>query len=643
MLYRREIDGLRALSVIPVIFYHAGFDFFSGGFVGVDVFFVISGYLITSIIYPQVLDGTFSFLEFYERRARRILPALFTVLVICLPFSFFLLTPEELNNFTNSLISVIFFSSNILFWFDSGYFDKAAELKPLLHTWSLSVEEQYYLIFPVLLILLKKLPHLVIVGVLCALACVSLYMMLILSSININTAFYLLPYRGWEILCGAVIALSCPNGPNKKTHTFIADLGSIIGLCFLVFSILFFDNNTPFPSLLSLLPVVGAVLLIIFATPDTHVGKFLSLNFFVAIGLVSYSAYLWHQPLFSFARQYSQSPISSNTFILLILICAILSFITWRFIETPFRNRESYSQRTIFILVSIGSLVFIVIGMVGYYTKGFYQLKISEQQRLVLKNASASPMRAQCHTSGKNFIPPSSACEYQNGALKVAAFGDSHIVEIAFALANQLSDENIKIKHFSFSSCIPTYGNNYSGQHEWCSAWTDKTAEYIINNKDIETVVVSYRIHAHLFGKHDKKYPSFVDTVGSVDREMIWKSYVNILKHFQSHGKNVILVLQAPELPKSIDKLILKSTDPFNQVNGVSKSWWDSRSSFVTSKLSEIPAGVVVIDPAEVFCDGAFCFASKQGSPYYFDDNHLSISGAALISEKIRPFLKFSN
>jgi peptidoglycan/LPS O-acetylase OafA/YrhL len=640
MLYRREIDGLRALAVVPVIFYHAGFDFFSGGFVGVDVFFVISGYLITSIIYTQMLSGTFTYRDFYERRARRILPALFTVIATCLPFAYILLSPDDINSFSNSLISLVFFSSNILFWFDSGYFDKAAELKPLLHTWSLSVEEQYYLIFPVLLVLLKRVSRKFIIFIVASFACISLYLMLKWATVNTNTAFYLLPFRGWEILCGALIALIYPNESINKTSIFIANVFGIAGFCFLMFSILFFDSKTPFPSWHSLIPVFGTVLLIIFTVPGTYIGKLLSHHFLVSIGLVSYSAYLWHQPLFAFSRHYFQNANSIFLFTFLITVCALLSFFTWKFVESPFRDRKLYSQQIILKYALLGGGLCLAVGLLGVYTKGFYQLKISNDQRLVLNNAIASPMRKQCHTSGKDFIPAASACEYHNGAVKIAAFGDSHIVEIAYALANDLSDRNIKVKHFSFSSCIPTYGQNYSGLHKWCSKWTNEAIQYIVNNKNIDTVIVSYRIHAHLFGKHDKKYPVLINNIDDAEREIIWDSYIGTLKYFRDHGKKVILILQAPELPKDIGKVILSSSNPYNKIDGVSKSWWEARSSFVSNRLTQIPAGVFVIDPQNIFCNSLACIASNNGVPFYFDDNHLSVNGAALITKEILPLLK---
>jgi peptidoglycan/LPS O-acetylase OafA/YrhL len=221
MDYRREIDGLRALAVLPVILFHAGFDSFSGGFVGVDVFFVISGYLITTIILAELEQGKFSIVNFYERRARRILPALFLVMLVCLPFAWLWLLPIDMKDFSRSLIAVSVFVSNILFWRESGYFDTATELKPLLHTWSLAVEEQFYVVFPLLLILLWRLGRRWILVTLGLAFFASLALSEWATYANRSAAFYLLPTRGWELLLGAFAAFYL----SKSNHK---DFGKVV-------------------------------------------------------------------------------------------------------------------------------------------------------------------------------------------------------------------------------------------------------------------------------------------------------------------------------------------------------------------------------------------------------------------------------
>jgi peptidoglycan/LPS O-acetylase OafA/YrhL len=234
MIYRKEIDGLRALAVLPVILFHAGFELFSGGFIGVDVFFVISGYLITTIILAELEQGKFSLINFYERRARRILPALFLVMFVCIPFAWFWLLPSDMKDFSQSLVAVSFFASNILFWRESGYFDAAAELKPLLHTWSLAVEEQYYVLFPLFLMLFWKLGKRWILLTLGLAFLASLALAQWAAYAKPSAAFYLLPTRGWELLIGAFTAFYLSQPKRKEFGKTAGEVGGCLGLALIL-------------------------------------------------------------------------------------------------------------------------------------------------------------------------------------------------------------------------------------------------------------------------------------------------------------------------------------------------------------------------------------------------------------------------
>ena len=292
MKYRREIDGLRALAVVPVILFHAGFETFSGGFVGVDVFFVISGYLITTIILAELEQGKFSIVNFYERRARRILPALFFVMLVCIPFAWFWLLPSDMKEFSKSLVAVSFFASNILFWRESGYFSTAAELKPLLHTWSLAVEEQFYVLFPLFLMLFWKLGKRWILVILGLVFVASLALAQWGSYTKPAAAFYLLPTRGWELLIGVFAAFYLSQANRKEFGKGLSELGGWLGVALILFPVFAYSKTTPFPGFFALAPTIGTVLIILFATQQTSAGKFVGNKAFVAIGLISFSAYL---------------------------------------------------------------------------------------------------------------------------------------------------------------------------------------------------------------------------------------------------------------------------------------------------------------------------------------------------------------
>jgi peptidoglycan/LPS O-acetylase OafA/YrhL len=382
MQYRPEIDGLRALAVIPVVLFHAGIAGFSGGFVGVDIFFVISGYLITSIILSEQQKNSFTLAGFYERRARRILPALMLVVLLSAIAAWYLLLPTELVEFGESLISVGVFASNILFWTQSDYFAATSEFIPLLHTWSLAVEEQFYLIFPVFMIFTltwtksKRVAILVIVAVLSLIFCEWAWR----NAPEAN--FFLAPSRVWELMAGVFCAFYLQQ--SREHLKLICQLASLTGLLMLVYSIVFFDKSIPFPSLYALTPVVGTVLIILFTDKNTLVGKLLSIPFIVGVGLISYSAYLWHQPLFVFSRLNSIDELSVTTLLGLSVLAFIMAYISWRWVEKPFRNRNWLSQRQVLWMAGLCSLILISLGLIFVFGGGF------DERFVTLENSIAT-------------------------------------------------------------------------------------------------------------------------------------------------------------------------------------------------------------------------------------------------------------
>ena len=382
MKYRAEIDGLRALAVLPVILFHAGFEWFSGGFVGVDVFFVISGYLITTIIISEMAEGKFSIVNFYERRARRILPALFFVMAACLPFAWLWLTPNDLKDFGKSLVAVSTFSSNILFWKESGYFGAAAELKPLLHTWSLAVEEQYYILFPIFLMFTWRLGIKWVFILLSVVFFISLGIAQWGAYNKPTASFFLLPTRGWELLIGVFAAFYLKYNTHLKSHISNQVL-SLLGFVMIIYSIVEFDKTTPFPSLYALIPTIGTGLLILCAVPKTLVYKLLSLKFIVGIGLISYSAYLWHQPLLAFARHRSFGDIPELILITLCVISLVMGWFSWRFVEKPFRSKTKVNSRSIFKFSVIFTLFFLTTGLWLHQSNGALKFYPKEKQQVL--------------------------------------------------------------------------------------------------------------------------------------------------------------------------------------------------------------------------------------------------------------------
>jgi peptidoglycan/LPS O-acetylase OafA/YrhL len=383
MDYRREIDGLRALAVLPVILFHAGFETFSGGFVGVDVFFVICGYLITTIILAELEQGKFSIVNFYERRARRILPALFLVMLVCIPFAWFWLLPSDMKDFSQSLVAVSVFASNILFWRESGYFDTAAELKPLLHTWSLAVEEQYYVLFPLFLMLFWKLGKRWILVTLGLVFVASLAVAQWAAYAKPAAAFYLLPTRGWELLIGAFAAFYLSQSNRKDFGKGLSEFGGWLGVALILYAVFAYSKTTPFPGFYALVPTIGTVLIILFATQQTTVGKFVGNKAFVGVGLISYSAYLWHQPLFAFARQVGVSDSEVAIFLALSITSIFLAYLSWQYVEAPFRNKALVGKKALFLITIFGSIFFFSLGFFGHKKNGDVG-QLTDEQRTFL-------------------------------------------------------------------------------------------------------------------------------------------------------------------------------------------------------------------------------------------------------------------
>ena len=376
--YRPEIDGLRALAVIPVIFFHAGFSLFKGGYIGVDIFFVISGYLITNLIIIEINNKSFSITNFYERRARRILPALIFVILISSILSFVFLTKSELGSYFRSVNASLLFYSNFYFWKNQPYFIADSVHEPLLHTWSLSIEEQFYIFFPLILIYINKffkkyiIYFFVIVFILSLLF--SQYAALKTSGI-LN--FYFTVSRAWELILGSICAYIIIY-KNISLNKFWTNCLSILGVVFILFSILFFDSETAHPSFYTLLPTTGTALIILFTKDKSYLKKILSIKILVTIGLISYSLYLWHQPLLSFGRIFFHN-FSYEKKLILIFLSIIFSLFTYTFIEKNFRDRNKINFNN-FFKITLSNIVILI--LFAFTASNFFSIKNNSERTM---------------------------------------------------------------------------------------------------------------------------------------------------------------------------------------------------------------------------------------------------------------------
>lgn len=615
MDYRREIDGLRALAVLPVMLFHAGFDAFRGGFVGVDVFFVISGFLITSIILAEKDSGKFSLVGFYERRARRILPALFVVMAVCLPFAWMWLSPNDLKDFSQSLLAVSVFASNILFWKESGYFDAAAELKPLLHTWSLAVEEQFYLLFPLCLMFAWRLGRRFTAGLLFTAAITSLVLAHWGAYHQPAASFFLLPTRGWELAAGALVALFAVKGRVVAVGIATRQSAGIIGLMLILYPVFAFDRTTPFPSLYTLVPVLGTVLLILFATPATIVGKLLGASPLVGLGLISYSAYLWHQPVLAFARHRVMGEPSEGWLLLLLGFSLALAFLTWSLVERPFRSRHRFTQSQVFIAGAVASVLFMALGLLGHTKEGFPgRISYSPEQLEIIKRQSKESL------ARLRAIKPG-VCHYtRNSGVDVEVFldrwdcrsmplvpdsirapfviaGDSNAAD----LANVFRMNGLLPAHMTGSGCalVP------SQMTRECRLMFERLREEVAN---------------------DPEYRFLLLTNLYLEEELEVDALREMHDYWQGFGKKIILFTGTPRFPRHQD-LVLAGIEPKIDLQLEDLALGDEALRYLESQ------GVEVVDRNAIFCAINQCaYRSKRNENLIADarGEHLTLEGARL-------------
>ena len=654
--YRKEIDGLRAVAVVPVVLFHADIAGFGGGFVGVDIFFVISGFLITSVIVSELQSDNFSIVNFYERRARRILPALCFLVLVTSFFAFILMPANYLKAYSESVVSVMTFTSNVFFYLTSGYFSTAADEKPLLHTWSLAVEEQYYIFYPVLLAFLWNSWRKYIIHVLLILSILSLItaQALVMAGLE-DFNFYLIFSRCWELFFGAITAFLYMRKLPNDSSNFEQSL-TYIGVLLLVISIIVFSERTPFPSLYTLFPVLGTSLILYFSNDKFGIGKFLSLRPIVFVGLTSYSFYLWHQPLLASLRLKTIGEPLTNQFLMAIALAFAISVFSLYFIERPFRNRSKYSQKQIFSISAFALGVFATLGLVGYGFEGFQQR--FPQSQLYSDSIQFSPRREECHTIGADYLPVSEACQYFRESPNWAIFGDSHVVEPGYALARKLEKHNEGVLHLSFSECPPSL--LFEVEMPGCTKWFREALAQIIENQQIENVFLGFRYTSFLFGHQEDSYPSIPDIAPgylltqeyrdlSVDvRELYWESLVEVINKLISTNKKVILLYPIPELPIHIELAVMPFSifgerTSLNLDEATSVEYFFDRNRFILNKLDSLEYGenLIAIKPFDLICGELFCPAVKDGAALYFDDDHLSLSGADLVADEILRTLNY--
>lgn len=659
--YRPDIDGLRAIAVLSVILFHANIHLFQGGYLGVDIFFVISGYLISSYLLKSKIEGSFSLSNFYFRRAKRILPALFFILACSIPIAWTLLLPDQLIRFSQSLIAVLLFISNVFFWKTTNYFDIAIELKPLIHTWSLGIEEQFYLFFPMLFWVGKQLKLVQLFWICFVLLLLSLCISNYEWKHHTLANFFLLPTRSWELLAGTLLAFVQREIPfsltiSRKYHSILA----FIGLSFIGLSILCFSKATPNPSFFTLLPIVGTVLTIAYA-PNTIIYRLLSTRILVGIGLISYSLYLWHQPLFAFARIYYATPLSNLDYFVLILATFLLGYLTWAYIEIPFRMHYSFNQRLKQAMPCALWLVFIAIGIEGIATQGFAK-RFDVPQEVV--RSFALPERGQScfdltqgHTRKKWRCPVDRKAP--QGRYNFFLTGDSHALQLlsVFEQGAQLVGKNGTFA--GFSGCVPFLGvyplMRDDQASKDCALLNKRIFDYIKKNQ-IKNIILVARWTYYTDGGYNSE-PKLINYIGTkksihpsieTSRSAFEQGLAQTIQAYKDLGVHIYIVSQVPaqrQEPQAIYYKAFQSVQVTKSLDEASIPLSEHLrlQSFVASiflKYQHDPF-VTFINMDSALCTQTICPIGNKSGSYYQDNNHLSALGASRLLQKVVDTLKF--
>ncbi|MGD8265614.1 MAG: acyltransferase family protein [Chromatiales bacterium] len=619
--YRPEIDGLRAIAVLAVIFFHAEFAWMSGGFLGVDVFFVISGYLIAAIIIKEQAEGEFSVAKFLERRLRRILPALILLCVVCFIPAWFILPPSDLKDYAESVAANGLAVANYYFLSQIEYFDQAAEFKPLLHTWSLSVEIQFYLFISIVFFVGQKLPSTSAKNAVWFLGLSSFALYVWLFHRDMNISFYLFPTRVWEFSFGIASALLLAADIRKSSFL------SLLGLAFVFCAVAGYEM---FPSqvMATLTVVIGTSLIIIFTSSQDLVAKLLTLPLLVSIGIVSYSLYLFHNPILSFARYLN---IQHELWFLLTgaIFLIIISYFSWRFVEKPFRNPLQVN-RVNFSSVCIAFVIFAAAMLImADQTKGFSEQRMSLQQLEILSTARSDGRKPRCQISDEKYRPPSEPCSLYGQQPEWAILGDSHAGAIAHTMADVVHQHTgSAMQWLSLLGCPPSYGHGQG----LCRSWIEEAVMALSDNPQITTVLLVYRLNVYMFGNQVGNYPHVGSAPSGPNKEVIWQSFEEIVQSLIEAGKQVIVISPIPEPRQNVMDLIFREGNNSPDIYAVKREDWERRNSFVTSQLEHLE-GVYLYQPETALCDEDYCWAVRNKNAYYYDHNHLSAIGARLIAE----------
>ena len=618
MNYRRDIDGLRAVAVLPVVLFHFGVSAIPGGFTGVDIFFVISGYLITGSLLDDLERGQFSIGRFYWRRARRILPALTFVILLASVAAWFILLPSDLHEFSLSVIAASTFWSNIYFWKTTNYFSIDAELRPLLHTWSLSVEEQYYIFAPILVYLIYRYVSKRWLTILLPIAVGSFALAVMATSLAPTAGFYLLPTRIWELVLGAMLMLRKPPAIASR---LAMELIGLCGFALIAFGFVMISESDPFPGYNALFPCIGTALLIYAgqnhagadrpATVATRVLRFTPL---VWVGLISYSLYLVHWPINSFVHYLSLKAIGVPTIIAMTVASFALATFSWKYVEQPFRQKRAFTAPLPIFAFSAAAIALLCIGgLAGALGSGFPQrFPDFSAERIRVGNWR----NGVCFNEGANRIEDWNLadCTHTQGfATNVLLWGDSFAAHYVSGLEANAQKIQANVIQYTYAGCPPdlTY---FSYARPACTRFNER-AFSIIRDANVQAVILSGRWT-------DYEVRGFDGLQKTIDR-------------LREMGVEVYVIGQSPEFIADVQKIAFFA----RREHAGTTSWPMAMDPDINERVLPFVKGAAFIDPLAYLCDTAGCsYADADTRQFlYFDYGHFSSAGATLAISKYWP------
>lgn len=629
--YRPDIDGLRAIAVLAVVLFHLDPRLAPGGYIGVDVFFVISGYLITSIVLREIRADDFSLGRFYERRIRRLLPALFTVAAASFVVAWLFLLPNDFRLHSEAMAATALFVANLFFWKKTDYFSDPVESLPLLHTWSLAVEEQFYIVFPPLLVLICRyrprwLPWLLAVSLL-----VSLGLSELALGDRPESSFYLPHYRAWELLTGAILSIGAIPAP---TSARVRNILAGTGLALIAGSVFLYDKNTTFPGFSAISPVLGAALAIHAGSGGAAwIGRRLGGKTLVFFGLISYSLYLWHWPLFVFVRYalapgQSALPLDAG----LLVAAIVLATLSWRFVERPFRRGRGRTRRAaLFTAASLALAAMSLLALPGELSRG----APGRFPRDILEIAAVAkeeiPFRKPCfglkpdQVNGEGAVCAIGA----GGEPEFLLWGDSYALALAHGVDLAAKELGGAGRFLGRSACPPVLTRNDAHLYRKnCTEFNHAVLRYLQGQPSIKTVVLA------------GYWTRYLD---ATLKDSFSRDYVQLLDDLTGKGFRVVVIDQVPRIGWEIPSLMARS-----RLFGFAMPAMPDRSGHLATVepfhrllvAARARDDIPLLDLSIQLCQEGICRADDQGVPLYRDAHHLSAAASAALKDALKPAIR---